>query len=337
MVNNASAVLGWPAIFSALGGLLFSLLLFLPLLWVTGTFSMYGQTSPDPVSVLGQVFIVLTLVVCAAVIPMAFAATLSQAITVAPSARGVIGLRTRFGQAWLLVRPALGRIFGFSALVSLFCIVLLAVLLGALFLMILGLVDAIGTGFQRTWEEGIAVFVSMIFLFIFAVIILSIGLMLLLVRFIFAVPIIVLEGLGPVAALQRSWTLIRGRYWPVLGTYVLFSVLISIVVQILVMILSVPTGLVDFTSTDPFDSAAFTGAGIFWVILSTTAQIILSMVLSVYLFVVVNYLYIDLRFRKENLHMHLFEVAVNDYTIVRARNGEPDAVATTDSYVPGRA
>jgi hypothetical protein len=43
---------------------------------------------------------------------------------------------------------------------------------------------------------------------------------------------IVLEGLGPFAAIRRSFQLTRGAFWPILGTYLLASLIVGLVQQV---------------------------------------------------------------------------------------------------------
>jgi hypothetical protein len=51
--------------------------------------------------------------------------------------------------------------------------------------------------------------------------------------FVVTAPAIVIEGLGPLAAMRRSWRLVRPRFWPVLGTAVLGGLMVYIMVTII--------------------------------------------------------------------------------------------------------
>lgn len=44
-------------------------------------------------------------------------------------------------------------------------------------------------------------------------------------RFIFAFPAVLVENLGVKDALSRSWNLTRARYWPLVGTFILFALI----------------------------------------------------------------------------------------------------------------
>ena len=51
--------------------------------------------------------------------------------------------------------------------------------------------------------------------------------------FVATAPAIVIEGLGPVAGMRRSWRLVRQRFWPVLGTAVLGGLMVAIMAGII--------------------------------------------------------------------------------------------------------
>jgi hypothetical protein len=50
--------------------------------------------------------------------------------------------------------------------------------------------------------------------------------------FVLTAPAIVLEGLGPVAGMRRSWRLVKRRFWPVLGTALLGGLMASLAVSL---------------------------------------------------------------------------------------------------------
>jgi hypothetical protein len=74
---------------------------------------------------------------------------------------------------------------------------------------------------------------------------------LLLVRFVFTVQAVVLEDMGPIAALGRSWTLMRGSFWRVLGIIVLIYILIQIITLLPSALLGGVIGAV-FSELDQF-------------------------------------------------------------------------------------
>jgi hypothetical protein len=50
--------------------------------------------------------------------------------------------------------------------------------------------------------------------------------------FVLTAPAIVLEGLGPLAGMRRSWRLVKRRFWPVLGTALLGGLMASVAVSL---------------------------------------------------------------------------------------------------------
>jgi hypothetical protein len=63
--------------------------------------------------------------------------------------------------------------------------------------------------------------------------------------FVLTAPAIVLEGLGPVAGMRRSWRLVKRRFWPVLGTALLGGIMASIAVSLVGLL---PTSLAALAS-----------------------------------------------------------------------------------------
>jgi hypothetical protein len=54
--------------------------------------------------------------------------------------------------------------------------------------------------------------------------------------FVLTAPAIVLEGLGPVAGMRRSWRLVKRRFWPVLGTALLGGFMASLAVELVAVL-----------------------------------------------------------------------------------------------------
>jgi len=54
--------------------------------------------------------------------------------------------------------------------------------------------------------------------------------------FVLTAPAIVIEGLGPVAGMRRSWRLVRHRFWPVLGTALLGGLMVLIMASIIAVL-----------------------------------------------------------------------------------------------------
>ena len=98
--------------------------------------------------------------------------------------------------------------------------------------------------------------------------------------------VIALEGVGPIEALQRSFRLVRGRWWPTVGFLLLVGLFGSVAAQ-LVQLVALPivgAGEVGI------------GAGLGFVVLVVAQGVVVAAIA-----VMVTLWYVDLRARKEPL------------------------------------
>ncbi len=202
--------------------------------------------------------------------------------------RGVLGRKVTMGEAWQLALPRLPAILGAIVLAGL-CIlglwVAVAVIVSVLVLVhvyaaaiIIGILAAIAAFCVTVWFS---------------------------IMFSLAVPVVVLERQGPVSALARSWRLVKGSFWRMLG----ILLLAGIVVSVAGFILQLP-----FT----FLEALFGGGGVFGLTgTRTIAAIIIGGVGSIVAGAVTRpisagvtvLLYLDMRMRKEGLDLALQNAA----------------------------
>lgn len=103
-------------------------------------------------------------------------------------------------------------------------------------------------------------------------------------RWLFAAPIVILEPLGPVAALRRSWALVRGSTGRVFGITILVGLITGILGAAVGAVLSVATGVGDENLR---------------LILTQLATLLVSVLIQPISFIVVVLLYYDLRIRRE--------------------------------------
>ncbi|HQY99667.1 MAG TPA: hypothetical protein PLQ63_06595 [Propionicimonas sp.] len=108
---------------------------------------------------------------------------------------------------------------------------------------------------------------------------------------------IAVEGLGPIQAIPRSWTLTRGQFWRVLGIYLLASMIIGFAASTVSSVFSF--GAMLLSISDP---------GVL-LLAVTIASTLTSSVLTVPLTTAVStLLYVDARIRREGYDLHLAEV-----------------------------
>ncbi|MDP9143156.1 MAG: hypothetical protein M3N43_00385 [Actinomycetota bacterium] len=99
-------------------------------------------------------------------------------------------------------------------------------------------------------------------------------------------PVIALENVGPVAALRRSFALVRGRWWPTIGFVLLVGLLGSVAAQ-LVQLIAIPILAAGDVGI---------GTGLGFVVIVVVQDLVIAAIA-----VMTTVWYIDLRARKEPL------------------------------------
>ena len=224
------------------------------------------------------------------VLTLLFAGILTGMLTWALG-RGLLGERVTVAQAWRGARvlPVIG--------VS----VLIAVILLALWLPVAALF-ALTKITPGTALVGVLGFLAAAVLAVF-----------LWVRFALAAPAVVLEGASPVTALRRSWQLVQGSWWRVLG----ISLLAAAVVGFIGFALNLPFAIVEFVLSrggsfpglTPFSSATAAAPSVAALLVGAAGGIIVATCTRPISSGVTVLLYADLRIRKEGLDLALQQAA----------------------------
>ncbi len=207
----------------------------------------------------------------------------------------VLGTRLTMREAVRAVRSRMAAVFGVA---------------GLLFLLMLGFTALVAAAIGGALAVGYLLGV------IFGVVVGVIGLagavvlgVWVWVRTSMAMPITVLERVGPARALVRSWRLTQRSWWRVFGLLLLAMFIASVVANLV---------------TTPF---AFAGMllpllspGAFWVYVATTAISLVATVLtgvlsSPFVVGVTSLLYVDLRMRREGLDLKLQAAAQSGETV----------------------
>jgi len=252
------------------------------------------QTNPNQVNQQAahffEVFIPAT--VATFLIAFVFYAILTGMLTGAIG-RGLLGDKITLGQAWGMARVL--SIIGLSLMIAGIVIfmwvpfwVILVVLLVAkatVAAVIFGIVAGIGTLLFM-------IFVS--------------------VRLAMAVPAVVLEAIGPVTAMRRSWQLVRGSWWRVFGILLLAALVVGIiglVLEIPFEIVTVALGLGNRGFFGVSSTAVATGPSLAALIVGAIGSIVASTVTRPISAGVTVLLYADLRMRREGFDLALQQAA----------------------------
>ena len=113
--------------------------------------------------------------------------------------------------------------------------------------------------------------------------------------FVAVAPAIVVERLGPLAGMGRSWRLTKSRFWPTMGVALLTGLLASVLGSIL---------------GTPFSLAAL-AIGYHWGwILLAIGSILTALVTYPFVAIVATLIYFDLRIRKEGFDLQMIAAAL---------------------------
>lgn len=139
---------------------------------------------------------------------------------------------------------------------------------------------------------AIFAFLGLMFAFIAALLVVAF----VAVRFLFFTQAVVLEGHGPLSALRRSWQLVSGSFWRVLGAVALIYILVQILVAVPGMLFG---GAIGIIFNDPLRDFAIRQS--LSTLVGYSAQIlVLPLNLIAY-----TLIYYDLRIRKEGYDLQL--------------------------------
>jgi hypothetical protein len=130
------------------------------------------------------------------------------------------------------------------------------------------------------------------------------------VRLTMAAPALVLEDIGIVAALRRSWALTQGRFWRTFGVLLVAGILVGVVQQVVTfgfqvvgLLLAVAVGATLGPDTGPAVSAVLSMS------FSVVGMLLAAMVAQPFTAAVTALLYTDARIRKEGFDLALVRAA----------------------------
>jgi len=199
--------------------------------------------------------------------------------------RSVLGHKITAGEAWRIARPRMAALIGATLLIPLILIGLWVAY--AIVLVILAVLHAPGA-----LIGGVAALGAI------AAIILTIWFA---VMFRMAAQVVVLEREGPARALARSWRLVRGSFWRVLG----ITLLAGLIVVVTAGVLQVPFSLLAALAGGGNSLLPVTGGNVAGILISAVGGVVAGAVARPISAGVAVLLYVDLRMRREGLDLVL--------------------------------
>jgi len=213
-----------------------------------------------------------------------------------PVGEGVLGRKPSAAETWRHTRRMVPRLAGL-------CLVLMVPTV----LVVGGLVALAAWAFSSGSDGLGAVFV---FVVVGAVVVLVV----VAIRFAMATPALVLEDLGVVGSLRRSWVLTRGRFWRTLGVLLVAGILVAIVQQVIGFGVQVVGSLLGFAIGSTVGDGGELVAMVITIAFVVVGSLFASMVCQPFLAAVTALLYTDARIRKEGFDLALVRAATNPRT-----------------------
>ena len=192
-----------------------------------------------------------------------------------------VGRNLTLSEAWAMTRKRLGSLLGSFALTAVITGVPIILWIVAVFASLAALMG----GNDDLWWLVLVAFAAFIPIFILVYFFQ--------IKLLFAPICAVLEEIGPVASLKRSWSLVKGEFWPTLGRFLLLNLAVSFIGGFIGFVIGLIGGLVSVAATSDPSSPVGSAIAIFFVMLGSSLLLPFSASFE-------TLMYTDLRIRKEN-------------------------------------
>ena len=193
----------------------------------------------------------------------------------------MIGKKLTIGEAWAMTRKRLGSLIGSFLITNIIAMTPIIVWLLAFF----GSFIAVVEGGDDLWWVMVLCFLLIIPAFIVAVF--------LQIKMMFAPMCAVLEEIGPIDSLKRSWSLVKGEFWPTLGRLMLMGFVTGFIGGFIGIAVGVIAALVNVAVTSDPSSPLGLAITTFFVMIGSSILLPFSASFE-------TLMYTDLRIRKEN-------------------------------------
>ncbi|MGP9616876.1 hypothetical protein ACT3S2_07585 [Arthrobacter sp. AOP36-A1-22] len=283
--RNAGSTLGLSVIVQLFIGTI-SALLAIPLLTVIADPGFADGAEPDFSALAGSLITMVAGSLAAGLASVFLMIIVQGAITI-PVLRATLNRKTRFGQALRILRPSIGRLLLVALLYLIAGIAALAICAGIVTLV------AFNADTAATFTTAAIVVVLAIPTTLWISIKLT-----------FTVHAVVAENLPPLAAMARSFALVKSSWWRCFGILLLTGIIVAIITSLITSPLSMISGLLGGMLA-PEDPAALAGLLVKIGFVSTILGGIAAGLGFAYECSVTTLLYTDLRFRRDGFDMTL--------------------------------
>jgi hypothetical protein len=248
-----------------------------------------GLDAADPATVI-SVSLTSTLAAIPGGLITRLALIVLEAMLVVAVSAAVLGERTSPGQLWQRVRRRVPAAIGLALLTGL--IVLLATTLaGAVF----GVPAALAFVNDQPVIGAVLALLTVV-----VVLVVSVGLW---VMFALGPPALLLENIGVLAAIRRSWRLVRGSFWRTLGVLLVAELLVGFVSGVIVLPFTFIASLIDNGTGNTLHTDFL--ANLASASVTAIGTTVVGAVLNPWTAAVIALVYLDLRMRREGLDLEL--------------------------------
>lgn len=245
------------------------------------------SASPADISSFGVAFLAAILLV--AVLTL-FIASVLQGAMVVPVARSILNRPTSFRQMWTLARPRAGALVRLAAL--LMAAALLATVLPA----------AVAVALIASMEGmGVLLLIPMVLGFIALYVWIYIKLMV-------APAAVVIEELGALDGLRRSWQLTRANWWRILGITLVVGIMVGVVSQVVMIPVTLLPPLLAGVVSPHGGSEQAVALAVAVGIITAVLGALAGAVGYAFQTSVMALIYMDLRMRKDGLDISLLRM-----------------------------
>jgi hypothetical protein len=218
-------------------------------------------------------------------------------ILIVAVSQAVLGRRPTVGEVWGRARPRLLALIGLSLLSALIVVLVMAVAIVPGVLLLVA---------DRSVAGGLALAGGIVLAIVVAVLVY--------VRLAFAAPALLLERLGVLTALSRSWRLVAGSWWRTFGILTLGAIIAAAINGLVQLPFSLVGNLVGALagSGDAQSLGDVTSGMQIALVITNVGSVLASTVTAPFTAALTALLYIDLRIRREGLDVALARAAAQE-------------------------